>query len=238
MENKYISNFLFSEEHLICSAEQSNRVIKWAILHLILFVVVMGIPIGLFMFLPFVPDTWKEYANNNSFVYIIYGALAGLWLVIYLFKLINRATTLAKYRVFLTDKRVLIMHEDKITTILFNSIISVAMRNNKDEEYTGLASIEIHTPAKVYEMDKMKNGNKLISLLTRILFGGTVRITPAEENAKPIIVSTKREKIENKINEEKVVEKELDPTDKVIEKNKLVQEKSKPKENNEEVKND
>lgn len=178
---KNVESCMFGSEEIICTAKQSSRLLFWAIRNLIIFVVVMGLPIGAFLLLPIIPAEWKEFANNNMYIYYIYAGIAGLWLLIYVIKLLVNISVLAKSQVFLTTKRVIILRRGQITTVLFSSINSVTMSSKVSKKAT---SIEIQTAPRIYKFAKMKNGSKLVDMLTDILLGGTIMITTEEKNKK------------------------------------------------------
>ena len=153
---KYVEKKLFGSEQIICSAKQFPRIVFWLIKHLIIYFVVIGLPFGTLMIISALIPTLQEF----------------------LIKLVK----LAPYQVFLTTKRVIILHRGNLTTVLFDSITGVTMNTKVDTESEKAVYIEIKTASETYSLRGMKNGNKLMSMLSNILLGGTIKITQLEEN--------------------------------------------------------
>ena len=232
---KCVEDNLFGSEQIICSAKQSSRLLFWAIKHFAIFLVVMGLPIGLFTILPFVPSEWKEFLSNNAYIYYIYAGIAGLWLLIYIIKLLINISALAPYQIVLTTKRVILLRKNTLTTILLDSITGAAMNTKVDKDSKKAVYIEIQTASNIYKLNKMKNGNKLISMLTDIMLGGVIKITTVEDKTETdkkempkvnnedvkdeSIKETSVIKIKPNVKIDKIPKTDLDATDKLINKN-------------------
>ncbi len=228
--SKLIEANLFGSEQIICSAKQSKRLLLWLIKNLIIFILVMGLPIGLFLLLPIVPAEWKDFVNAHQYIYYIYAGIAGLWFVILFVKFLINISYLASYQVFLTTKRVILVHSGQLTTVFFNSITSVTMKAGESDGSRARATIEIETPSANYHLKKMKNGNRLVGMLTNILLGGTIKIKTNSEESKPDTKDSKVEtpkenaKVETKttikpnVKSDKLPKTEMDASDQLIKK--------------------
>ncbi|MCH5172371.1 MAG: hypothetical protein J1F31_06060 [Erysipelotrichales bacterium] len=179
---KYVEKKLFGSEQIICSAKQFPRIVFWLIKHLIIYFVVIGLPFGTFMIISALIPTLQEFLMKNAYIYFIYAGIAGIWWFILLIRFLIKLIKLAPYQVFLTTKRVIILHRGNLTTVLFDSITGVTMNTKVDVESEKAVYIEIKTASETYSLRGMKNGNKLMSMLSNILLGGTIKITQLEEN--------------------------------------------------------
>lgn len=230
-----IEKKLFGSEQIICSAKQSPKLLFWVIKHLIIYFVVMGLPISIVMILSIIIPALQEFLTKNLYVYFIYSGIAGLWWLILLIKFLINISKLARYELFLTTKRVLILRRGRLTTILLDSITGVTLNANKDVDNPKAVYIEIQTASTIYKFEKMKNGNKLIYMLSNILLGGTIRITQPEETTE-LVKETPKESankeeqkpvapinIKPNVKVDKIPKTEVNATDKLLQKTEAIQ---------------
>lgn len=220
-----IDKFLFENEEIICESTQKSIAFPWFIKNFLAFLIVMGGIFAAYMFLPFIPSAWKDFVNAHIYIYFIYGGIAALWLAIILVRLSIISRKFKKHTIYLTTRRLLVHCGRKITDITFGGVYGVTLLQNRDEDYIGVVSVEIYTPQKLYALDKMKNGSKLVNLLSKIIHGEKIQVVSKEEvsekkeapKPEPVPVQPKKvEKIEE-IKQEETVE-EQSPIDELIKK--------------------
>lgn len=196
---KIIENSLINNEKIICSSKQSLKLLPWVIKNIIVLVVVMGIPFVVFKWAPFIPLTWIDFINKNVYIYYIYAGLAGVWLLTLIVVFFIKKSKFACHQVFLTNKRLLVLCKEKLTTILFAAITSVTMSPTMKHK----ADIKIQTITYTYSLDKMKDGNTLIKMLTKILLGDNFENLPVDKlpeiDQEPNIPVIEEDKLPQKI---------------------------------------
>lgn len=199
---KSIKNTMLKDESVIKMASQKSPIVGWAIVNFLIpiLLLVSGVALAQLKLVTMVNDFLTKY----PFVYYIFIVIMGLWLLIVFGMFIHKLNTKKPYNVYLTNRRVLITRGNMMTTILFPAILGVAMRKDEDESYSGVASIEIHTANKIYEMKNMKGGNQVIGVLLQILFGSTIEVTKTNSDG----VKTKENfSVDKKVQENKSSEK-------------------------------
>lgn len=220
-----IDKFLFENEEIICESTQKSIAFPWFIKNFLAFLIVMGGIFAAYMFLPFIPSAWKDFVNAHIYIYFIYGGIAALWLAIILVRLSIISRKFKKHTIYLTTRRLLVHYGRKITDITFGGVYGVTLLQNRDEDYSGVVSVEIYTPQKLYALDKMKNGSKLVNLLSKIIHGEKIQVVSKKEvsekkeapKPEPTPVQPKKvEKVEE-IKQEETVE-EQSPIDELIKK--------------------
>ena len=186
----------------------------------------MGGIFAAYMFLPFIPSAWKDFVNAHIYIYFIYGGIAALWLAIILVRLSIISRKFKKHTIYLTTRRLLVHYGRKITDITFGGVYGVTLLQNRDEDYSGVVSVEIYTPQKLYALDKMKNGSKLVNMLSRIIHGEKIQVVSKKEEVpekkeapKPEPTPVQPRKVEKveEIKQEETVE-EQSPIDELIKK--------------------
>ena len=201
---KFIKKTLLKDESVIKMAVQKSLVVGWAIVNFLIPIILLAVPLVLIN-LKVLPAIVTEFLTKYPFVEYIFIGIMALWIFIVFCIFIHKLNNNKKYSVYLTNRRVLIAQGDIITTILFPSVLGVAMRKDEDENYAGVATIEIHTANKIYEMKKMKGGNQVIGMLLQILFGATIEVTKTDDNGS----KTKENfNVEKKTLDNKIVEKQ------------------------------
>lgn len=221
-----IDKFLFENEEVICESTQKSIAFPWFIKNFLAFLIVIGGILAVYMFLPFIPSAWKDFVNAHIYIYFIYGGIAALWLAIILVRLSIISRKFKKHTIYLTTRRLLVHYGRKITDITFGGVYGVTLLQNRDEDYSGSVSVEIYTPQKLYALDKMKNGSKLVNMLSRIIHGEKIQVVSKKEEVpekkeapklEPTPVQPKQvEKVEE-IKQEETVE-EQSPIDELIRK--------------------
>lgn len=220
-----IDKFLFENEEVICESTQKSIAFPWFIKNFLAFLIVMGGILAVYMFLPFIPSAWKDFVNAHIYIYFIYGGIVALWLAIILVRLSIISRKFKKHTIYLTTRRLLVHYGRKITDITFGGVYGVTLLQNRDEDYSGVVSVEIYTPQKLYALDKMKNGSKLVNLLSKIIHGEKIQVVSKKEVSekkeapKPEPVSVQPKKVEKveEIKQEETVE-EQSPIDELIKK--------------------
>ena len=201
---KFIKKTLLKDENVIKMAVQKSLVVGWAIVNFLIPIILLTVPLVLIN-LKVLPAIVTEFLTKYPFVEYIFIGIMALWIFIVFCIFIHKLNSNKKYSVYLTNRRVLIAQGNIITTILFPSVLGVAMRKDEDENYAGVATIEIHTANKIYEMKKMKGGNQVIGMLLQILFGATIEVTKTDDNGN----KTKENfNVEKKTLDNKIVEKQ------------------------------
>lgn len=201
---KFIKKTLLKDESVIKMAVQKSLVVGWAIVNFLIPIVLLVVPLVLIN-LKMLPAVVSEFMTKYPFVEYIFIGVMALWIFIIFCIFIHKINNNKKYSIYLTNRRVLITQGNTITTILFPAIQGVAMRKDEDENYAGVATIEIHTANKIYEMKKMKGGNQVIGMLLQILFGATIEVTKTDDNG-----TKKKENfnVDKKTLDNKIVEKQ------------------------------
>ena len=172
-KQQLVDKFLFKDnEDILCVAHQKIKILGWLFTNIIIMGIVLG-GIGVFLFVDIV-KVITEFISTNAYIKYIYFGIVGVWTLIFLIKLTVKLSKYKAYTAVLTNKRLLLIRGQSITTILFSAIVGVGMRNDEDEEYVGRASISVQTNATIYDLKNMKGGNKLAGLLLRLLFGDTI----------------------------------------------------------------
>lgn len=201
---KFIKKTLLKDESVIKMAVQKSLVVSWAIINFLIPIILLVVPL-LLIKLNVLPAAVNDFLVKFPFVEYIFICVMVLWLLIILCIFIYKLNNNKKYSIYLTNRRALITQGNTITTLLFPSILGVAMRKDEDENYAGIATIEIHTPNKIYEMKKMRGGNQVIGMLLQILFGSTIEVTKTDDNGN----KTKENfNVEKKTLDNKIVEKQ------------------------------